>query len=220
MKTTITITVLLVGALALSAPIWKVKFDWKPVKGALAEYTTTNSHETDLGGGLVELVVTWDSTITVDKVDGKRVWFEVDNDEPTVEIDGGPAGGIHVQVPDETVEYGLNFKYYPESDGDDRPSLGIYAGFLLPKSVLIAGQSYEIGGMKAKYVGTEKVKKWATHKFTFEHRTGKSDSDLWSEGTIWLSKEDLTLVKRVAMLHNIDYGMGPEEVKNEIVRTK
>ena len=213
-------TALLVGALALSAPIWKVKFDWKPVKGASAEYTMTNSHEADLGGGLVDLVITWDSTITVDKVDGKRVWFEVDNEEPMVEIDGGPADGIHVQVPDETVEYGLDFKFYPASDSDGRQSMGIYAGFLLPKGVLREGQTYEIGGMKAKYIGVEKVKKWTTHKFTFEHRTSKSDADLWSEGTIWLSTEDLTIVRRKVTLHNIDMGMGPEEVKNELVRTK
>ncbi|MCH8979215.1 MAG: hypothetical protein IH945_08230 [Armatimonadetes bacterium] len=219
MKKTMTMTAMLVGALALSAPIGKVKFDWKPVKGASAEYTTTNSHEANLGGGVSDIVVTWDSTITVDKVDGKRVWFQVDNEEPMVEIDGGPADGIMVRIPDQTVEHGLDFKFYPGSD-DDRRNLGIYAGFLLPKGVLRAGQTYEIGGMKAKYVGTEKVKNWDAHKFTFEYSAGKKDTDLWSEGTIWLSKEDLTLVQRKVTLHNIDMGMGPEDVENEIVRTK
>ncbi len=219
MKKTMTMTAMLVGALALSAPAWKVKFDWKPVKGASAEYTTTNSHEANLGGGVSDIVITWDSTITVDKVAGKRVWFDVDNEEPMVEIDGGPADGIHVRIPDQNVEYGLNFKFYPGSD-DDRPSLGIYAGFLLPKGVLRAGQTYEVGGMKAKYVGIEKVKKWDAHKFTFEYSTGEKDTDLWSEGTIWISTEDLTLVKRKTTTHNIDMGMGPEDVENELVRTK
>ena len=211
---------MLVGALALSAPIWKVKFDWKPVKGASAEYTTTNSQELADGSGVSDVVITWDSTITIDKVDGKRVWFKVVNEEPTVEIDGGPADGIHVRIPDLTVEHGLDFKFYPGSDDNDRPSFGIYRGFLLPKGVLRAGQTYEIGGMKAKYVGIEKVKKWDAHKFTFEYSSGKKDTDVWSEGTIWLAKEDLTLVKLKVTLHNIDMGMGPKDVENELVRTK
>ena len=219
MKKTMTMTAMLVGALALSAPALKVKFDWKPVKGASAEYTTTNSQELADGSGVSDVVITWDSTITIDKVDGKRVWFEVENGVPVVEIDGGPADGIHVRIPDQKEEYGLDFKFYPGSD-DDWPSLGIYAGFLLPKGVLRAGQTYEIGGMKAKYVGIEKVKKWDAHKFTFEYSSGKKDTDVWSEGTIWLAKEDLTLVKRKVTLHNIDMGMGPEDVENELVRTK
>ena len=84
----------------LTASAWdKVSFDWKPLKGSKANYTTTNRHEADLGGGVVDLVVTWDSTITVEKVDGKRVWLDIYNEEPAVEIDGGAANRVQVQVP-------------------------------------------------------------------------------------------------------------------------
>ena len=204
----------------LTASAWdKVSFDWKPLKGSKANYTTTNRHEADLGGGVVDLVVTWDSTITIEKVDGKRVWLDIYNEEPAVEIDGSAANRVQIQVPDQTVEHGLDGKYYPESDGDGHgESLGIFSGFRFPKEALDAGDSYEFGGLKAKYVGVEKVKKWESHKFTFVYRIGKSSDDLWSEGTIWFSTRDLSLVKRTVTLHNMDFGMGPEDMKNEIMR--
>ncbi|MCH7905764.1 MAG: hypothetical protein IH944_14505 [Armatimonadetes bacterium] len=204
----------------LTASAWdKVSFDWKPVTGSKANYTTVNKHEVDMGGGVVDLVVTWDSTITVDKVDGKRVWLDIVNEEPDVEIDGSTANHVMVQVPDQTVEHGLDAQYYPESDGEGRgESLGIFSGFRFPKHSLAPGDSYEIGGTKAKFVGAEKVKKWECYKFTFEHRTGKKDDDQWAEGTIWFSTKDLSLVKCTATLHNMDFGMGPEDVENEIVR--
>lgn len=219
MKATMTVTSFFACALALAATTDKVSFDWNPVKGSKAQYTTTNWHEADMGGGIVDLVITWGSTITVEKVDGKKVWLDVVNDDPMVEIDGGPANGVHVRIDDEVVELGLGGKFY-QSDDSDRDSLGLYSGFQFPKSPVEKGDSYEIGGLKAKYHGVEKVKKWEAHKFTFEYRSGKSDADLWSKGTIWLSTEDLTLVKRTAELHNINFGMGPEDMNNEIVRTK
>lgn len=203
----------------LTASTWdKVSFDWKPVKGSKADYTTTNRHEADLGGGLVDLLITWDSTITIDKVDGKRVWLDIDNDEPDVEIDGTANDGLMVRIPDQTVEHGLDGKYYPESDDGRGESLGVFSGFQFPKEALAAGDSYEFDGLKAKYVGVEKLKKWDCHKFTFVYRTGKSSEDMWSEGTIWFSTKDLSLVKRTATLHNMDFGMGLEDVENEIMR--
>ena len=203
----------------LTAATWdKVSFDWKPVKGSKADYTTTNRHEADLGGGLVDLLITWDSTITIDKVDGKRVWLDIDNDEPDVEIDGTADNGLMVQIPDQTVEHGLDCKYYQESDDGHGESLGIFSGFQYPKEALEVGDSYEFGGLKANYVGVEKVKTWESHKFTFVYRSGAKAGDIWSEGTIWFSTKDLSLVKRTATLHNMDFGMGPEEVENEIVR--
>lgn len=211
---------MLAGALVLAATADKVEFDWKPVKGSKAEYTTTNLHNTDMGGGPVELLITWDSVITVERTDKKKVWLDVDNDEPSVEIDGSPAHGMMVQVPDQTLEFGLDGKFYSDDADDHGATLGIYSGFQFPKEALNPGDSYEVGGTEAIFVGVEKVKKWECYKFTFTHRTGKSDSSLWSQGTIWLSTKDLTLVKRKATLHNIDYGMGPEDVVNEIVRTK
>lgn len=220
MKTTMIVTALLAGVFALAATAYKVKFDWKPVKGSKAEYTTTNSHEGDFGGGVVEMIVTWDSTITVDKVDGKKVWLDVVNDEPTVEVDGGPANGVHVRIDDQVVELGLDGKFYGDGGDSHGETLGLYSGFQFPKNALIKGGSYEIGGLKAKYAGTVKVKKWETHKFTFEYHSGKSDGDLWSKGTIWFSTKDLTLVKRTVDLHNIDFGMGPTDVQSETVRTK
>ena len=165
----------------LTASTWdKASFDWKPVKGSKASYTTVNKHEVDMGGGLVDLVVTWDSTITVDKVDGKRVWLDIDNEEPDVEIDGSAANHVMVQVPDQTVEHGLDGKYYPDNDDGHGESLGIFSGFRFPKDSLDPDDSYEIGGTKAKFVRVEKVKKWECYKFTFEHRTGKSDDDMWA----------------------------------------
>lgn len=217
MKTTMTVTAILACVLALAATADKVDFDWKPVKGATAEYTTTNMHEADMGGGSGELLITWDSTITVEKVDGKKVWLDIDNEEPTVEFDGQALHGVQVKVPDQKVEFGLGGKFYPEEDSSHSASLGIFSGFQFPKDALNPGDSYETGGTKAKFVGVEKYKKWECYKFTFVHKT---DSDLWSEGTIWLSTKDLTLIKRIAELHNIDYGMGPEDVTNEIVRRK
>jgi hypothetical protein len=72
--------------------------------------------------------------------------------------------------------------------------------------------------MKAKYVGPEKVGDWDAHKFTFESR-GKQ-GEPWCEGTIWLSTKDLSLLRRKSVLHDFDFGMGPETINNEIVRTK
>ena len=171
-----------------------------------------------MGGGLVDLLITWDSTITIDKVDGKRVWLDIDNDEPDVEIDGSAANDLPVRIPDQTVEHGLDCKYYPDNDGGHGESLGVFSGFQFPKDSLNPGDSYKNGRTNAKFVGVEKVKKWDCYKFTFEHRTGKSDDDLWSKGTIWFSTKDLSLVKRTVTLHNMDFGMGLEDVENEIMR--
>ena len=74
----------LLAALSILAPAAdKVAFDWKPTKGASASYKTTNSHKADFGGGPEDLVITWDSKITVEKVDDKRVLLKLENGEPS-----------------------------------------------------------------------------------------------------------------------------------------
>lgn len=197
----------------------KTKFEWKPIVGYAGAYTTTNMHRADMGGGEVDLKIMWGSAISVKSLEGKKVALEVENDDPEVFINGQPDQGINVQVPSDVQEYGLDLKYSIE-DSDHGPGLGLFGGFVLPDKAIEVGEEYSIGGMKAKYVGKEKVGNWDSHKFTFECLKGKSKDDLWSEGTVWLSVTDLFLVKRTAVFHNIDFGMGNEIVKNEIVRTK
>ncbi len=197
----------------------KVSFDWKPVKGSTASYKTTNSHKADFGGGPQDLVIAWDSKITVEKVDEKRVFLKSENGEPIATIGGQEAAGIQVQVPDDTEEHGLDGKFYPSSE-DEGPRYGLYSGFRLPGKPLDAGESYEIEGLKAKYVGVEKVGEWEGHKFAFEYRKTKSEADAWSKGEIWLSVKDLSLLKRKVVLNNVDFGHGPETITNEIVRVK
>ena len=209
----------LFALIALIAPASdKVAFDWKPTKGASASYKTTNSHKADFGGGPQDLVIAWDSKITVEKVDDKRVLLKLENGEPSATIGGANADEIQVQVPDQTEEHGLDGKFFPDADYHG-VGFGLYSGFLLPSKPLDVGEAYEIGTMKAKYVGTEKVGDWEGHKFTFEFR-GKEKTDPWSEGTIWLSVKDLSLLRRKAVLHEVDFGMGPETITNEIVRVK
>lgn len=199
----------------------KIKFDWKPVEGQKATYATTNSHDADLGGGPVKLNISWNSVISVKKIEGKNVHLDFTNDEPKATVDGGSDAGINVQIPDRVEVYELDGKFVPETQSEHSgPEVGLFAGFLLPKTAIEAGEEYEVEGMKAKYIGTEKVGDWNTHKFTFTFLKGKSKDDLWTEGTIWLSTGDLSLVKRTAVFHNIDFGMGNESVINEIVRTK
>lgn len=209
----------LFALIALLAPASdKVAFDWKPVKGASASYKTTNSHKADFGGGPEDLVIEWASKITVEKVDDKRVLLKFENGEPTATIGGQEASEVQVQIGDNSEEHGLDGKFYPTAD-DEGFRFGLYSGFLLPGKPLEVGEAYEIGTMKAKYVGTEKVGEWEGHKFTFEFR-GKEKTDPWSEGTIWLSVKDLSLLRRKAVLHEVDFGMGPETITNEIVRVK
>jgi hypothetical protein len=209
----------LLAALAILAPASdKVAFDWKPAKGSTANYRTTNSHKADFGGGPEDLVIEWPSKITVEKADDKRVLLKLENGEPTATIGGQDAAGVNVEIPDQTEEHGLDGKFYPGPDYHG-VGFGLYSGFLLPGRPLEVGEAYEIGTMKAKYVGTEKVGEWEGHKFTFEFR-GKQKTDAWSEGTIWLSVKDLSLLKRKAVLHEVDFGMGPETITNEIVRVK
>ncbi len=196
----------------------KVSFDWKPTKGSTANYKTTNAHKADFGGGPQDLVIAWDSKVTVEKVDEKRVLLKMENGEPTATIGGANADGINVQIGDNTEEHGLDGKFYPPADYEGM-GFGLYSGFLLPGKPLDVGESYEIGTMKAKYVGTEKVGEWEGHKLTFEFR-GKEKTDPWSDGTIWLSVKDLSILKRKAVLHEVDFGHGPETITNEIVRVK
>lgn len=206
-------------ALSLALPADKVAFDWKPVKGQSAEYKTTNSHKADFGGGPQDLLIAWTSKITVDKVEKDRVWLKLENGEPTATIGGSAAEGIQVDIPDDTEQHGLDGRYYAPEDAD-MPRFGLYGGFVLPGKALEAGESYEVAGVKAKYVGTEKVGEWEGHKFTFECRKSRNESDPWTKGEIWLSTKDLTLLRRKMVLNNYDFGMGPESVTNEIVRVK
>ncbi len=201
-------------------PTDKTKFEWKPVVGQKGTYTTVNRHKADMGGGEVDLNITWNSVITVKKVDGERVTLDLANDEPKATVDGESEPGIQAQVPDEEQVYSLDGKFASRGGDHGGPSAGLYAGFLFPKSPLEVGEEYEVGGVRAKYVGTEKVGEWDAHKFTFTFMSTKSRDDLWTEGTIWFSVADLSLVNRAAVFHNIDFGMGNENVTNEIVRTK
>jgi hypothetical protein len=210
----------LFAALALGALSGdKVTFDWKPEKGQTASYKFTNSHKADFGGGPQELVIAWTSKITVDKVDGKKVWLKLENGEPVATIGGASADGVQVQIADQTEEHALDGKFFAASL-DEHMGFGLYSGFRLPGKALEAGESYEVEGMKAKYVGLENVGEWDAHKFSFENRPSKNEADQWSKGEIWLSTKDLSLVKRKAVLNNIDFGMGPESITNEVVRTK
>lgn len=194
----------------------KVSFEWKPIVGQTAEYKTTNTHKADLGAGEEDLVIAWPSKVTVDKVEGKRVWLKIENGEPTATIGGENADGIQVQVPDSTEEHGLDGKFYPPHDYEGL-GFGLYSGFALPASALEVGGNYEIDGLKAKYVGLEKVGEWETHRFTFEYR---QKSGPWCAGDIWLSSKDLTLVRRKAVMHEVDFGNGPTSIANEMLRTK
>ncbi len=197
----------------------KVSFDWKPTKGATANYKTSNSHKADFGGGPQDLVIAWTSKVTVEKVDDKRVLLKFENGEPIATIGGQEASGIQVQVPDSTEEHGLDGKFYPTPDDEDF-RFGLYTGFVLPGKPLEVGESYEIEGLKAKYFGVEKVGDWEGHKFVFEYRKTKNEADPWTKGEIWLSVKDLSLLKRKAVLSNVDFGHGPETITNEIVRVK
>lgn len=219
MKTAFVLTAAtIVTAVALAATTDKVVFDWKPVKGTKAEYLTTNKHEADMGGGPVDLTIMWDSTVTVDKVEGKRVWLSSEAGEPIAQIDGVDEPGIQVQISSNVQEYSTTGEFLEVDEDDHGFNFGLYSGFILPSKGLDKGESYSRGGVKATYEGTEKYKKWDAHKFSFEFRP--KGREAWSSGTIWLSTKDLSLVKRTAILHEVDFGMGPEDVINEIVRTK
>lgn len=211
------LTTALIATFALAQN--KVTFDWKPEKGASASYKTSNSHKADFGEGPQDLVISWDSKITVDKVEGKKVWLQMDNGEPVARIGGGDAPGIQVQVPDTTEEHMLDMKFLPEA-GYQGMGFGLYSGFRLPGKAIAAGESYEIEGVKATYVGIEKSGEWESHKFTFEYRKDNKAESTWSKGEIWLSTKDLSLVRRKATLNNVDFGMGPETITNEVVRVK
>lgn len=211
------LTTALIATLALAQQ--KATFEWKPEKGTSAVYKTINSHKADFGSGPEDLVISWRSTISVSKVEKDKVWLAIDNDEPVATIGGNDAPGIQVQVPDATEEHGLDGKFFPPSDYQGM-GFGLYSGFLLPNKALAAGDTYEINGMKATYVGIEKSGEWESHKFTFEYHKDKEASSAWSKGEIWLSTKDLSLVRRKATLNNVDFGMGPETITNEVVRTK
>lgn len=211
------LTTALIASIALGQT--KTSFDWKPEKGTSASFKTTNSHKADFGEGPQDLVISWDSKITIDKVEGKKVWLQLDNGEPVARIAGNDANGIQVQVPDSTEEHGLDLKFYPAADYQGM-GFGLYSGFRLPGKAVAAGESYEIEGVKATYVGIEKSGEWEAHKFSFEYRPSKNAADAWSKGEIWLSTKDLSLVRRKATLNNVDFGMGPETITNEVVRVK
>ncbi len=143
----------------------------------------------------------------------------MDNGEPVARIGGGDAPGIQVQVPDTTEEHMLDMKFLPAADYQGM-GFGLYSGFRLPGKAIAAGESYEIEGVKATYVGIEKSGEWESHKFTFEYRKDNKAESTWSKGEIWLSTKDLSLVRRKATLNNVDFGMGPETITNEVVRVK
>lgn len=206
---------LTVLALAALTP-QKTTFEWKPVKGSSVEYKTTNLHKADFGAGEEELVISWTSKVTVDKVEGKKVWLKIENGAPRATIGGQEAVGVQVEIPDETEEHGLDGRYYvPE--GSSGFGFGLYGGFLIPSSPLAPGEGYEADGLKAKYVGLEKVGSWDGYKFSFSY---KPKEGAWSEGEVWFSVKDMSLLRRKIVMHNVDFGHGPMDITNDLVRTK
>lgn len=218
MKTSLLAFVALAAApLLIAASQEKVSFLWKPQAGKIAKYKTLNSHRADFGQGDQNLEISWNSVIKVEKVEGEHAMLALDNDEPLVKLGGSDNGSIQVQVPDYTEKHGMDLKFFPDASYEGM-GFGLYSGFVLPKTALAEGDSYEADGLKAKYEGKEKVGDWDCHKFSFTYKP-KDIEGRWTEGVIWLSVDDLSLVRRKTKLNNVDFGAGPETVNNEIIRT-
>lgn len=227
---TIPLAALLLAAVSIAA-VDAVKIEWKPKAGAVAKYKLT-AKAFILGQEMVYGASVTSKILDV-KTDGN---IEVEEKQSDISIKFGDedlSSRAPASITTTTVSKPSGETVTRKSDSDqDNPRLESAMEFVFPEKEVSTGDTWAIKraadsgkGVFARettftYAGDETVGKWSCRKVTVSFKEIDAPVNMTTEGTVWISIEDGTMIKGVFKLKNVEFGPGlpPSDSDSEISR--
>ncbi|MCH8273705.1 MAG: hypothetical protein IH851_02855 [Armatimonadetes bacterium] len=203
-----------VAAVAFQA----VRIEWKPKAGNEINYNLVMTATGDIGMGPMDveahiaiarkvLRVNGDGTVVVEESETMTGLF-LDGDDMT-EMASGQGSTVTTTTHKPNGE--VTDRKIDSPTGEDNPRMAESQVFIFPDKSVSPGDTWKrtvAGDYPAqtvfKYIGTEKVGKWACYKVEVDFRETRGQQPYTSKGFVWLSTEDGELVKGVFDLKNFE----------------
>ncbi len=234
--TTVSLGVIVFAAIAF-ASLDVVRLAWTPKKGTTTKYTVRKAYETEFA----EITYEFTSEVRLEAIEDGKVVLAIENSSPTVTSDGPTGCAIQVYIPTVRATYSRQGEYlsteelHSSSAGHGQMTasqvvrFGHMNALVFPDKPIKKGDSWvhalnsdsNTGALAAegtyKYLGTERIDKWSTHKISFQYEEtgGEEWQRMSATGTKWISTEDGSVVQEQVTITNaqIDVHSVPLEIE-------